>query len=96
MTSTDSVGLVDAYHLIHVGSVEYRRRNARAQAWNHPAPRWATKGHRAHAVHCHDPDRSVPLAEVVCTAHQGPAGAGANEQYVELGNWRAIAGAVLR
>ena len=75
--------------LVDVGLIEHRRADTRAEPGDHPASRRATKGHRAHAVHCHDPDRPVPLAEVAGAAHQGPAGPGADEQHVEL---RELAG----
>ena len=68
-----------------------RRRTRPAAAGARPCPgrgssgaRRATEGHRADGVHGDDPHRPVPLPEEAGAAHQGPGGAGADEQHVQF------------
>ena len=99
MAGADGVRLLDPYHLVHVGLVEQRRTDARAQAGDHPAARRTTEGHRADDVHRDDPHRPVPLPEIARAAHQGPGGAGPDEQHVqprELASDRRRCRAVVR
>jgi hypothetical protein len=89
MAGADGVRLLDADRLVHIGRVEQRRMDAHAQARDHPATRLPAKGHRPDAVDRHDLDRPAPLPEVAGAAHQGPGGAGPDEQHVQL---RELAG----
>ena len=92
----DGVHLLDTHDLVDVRLVEHRRTHAHAQTGDHPAARCVAEGHRAGGVDSDDPHGPVPLTEVARAAHQGPRGAGPDEQHVQLRELRAIAGAVLR
>src|SRR5579859_344935 len=83
MAGPDGVYLLDAYHLVHIGLIEQRRTNARAQTRDHPAPWRTTEGHRADAVHCDDPHRPTPLPKVVRATHQSAGSASSDKQHVQ-------------
>src|SRR6201989_2190085 len=61
-----------------------RRGDGHARARYHPAALTPAKYHRAEAVHRDNPHRAVPLPEPARAAHQGPGGAGPDEQHVKL------------
>src|SRR4030095_6063162 len=85
MAGTDGVALLDTHHLVHVGLIKHGRADTHPQPRDHPASRRATKGHRPHSVHPHDPPPPVPLPEVAGAAHQGAAGPASDKQHVKLG-----------
>ena len=84
VAGADGVRLFDEHDLVHVGLVEQRRSDARAEAGDHPAAGRAAEGHRADAVHRDHADGPVPLPEVARAAHQGSGGARSDEQHVQL------------
>src|SRR5215211_5893849 len=84
MAGPDRVRLRDEDELVHVRLVEQRRTDTGAETGNHPATGRTAKGHRTDAVHGDDVHRPVPLAEVARATHQGPRGAGADEEHVQI------------
>src|SRR5208282_5231600 len=81
---TDGVGLLDEHDFVHVGLVELRRTDGRAETGYHAAGRRTAEGYRTDAVNGDDMHRSGPLPQITGAAHQSPGGAGADEQHIEL------------